>query len=460
MSFGANYLGGSYFGEGYDELLELIESGPPALPVSYSTMYVYAALPQFVRDADAAAPITNDNPFGYPLYYFLYGICQYMDQLNVLYFDDMGAGVTLQPTDLYPEAVTEAYLVASVDPVTDVFYIFGTDETWNQIDTSEAFVLQIEQEEILVPAGTYDWLAPSLLLTGVQRSYDNTLSSIHLASSGADGVIDLKNFAGAPGWSQAIDIRRCPEYALPWLGQFVGAGLPQSNSLTYEQALNKIETRSGFQRATVASIVAELVTVINSQLPATSKPLASNQVIVLENTTLLASSGANLAVDIDDSTTTLTLTNTNSSWNTLGSNSAFVLQIGTEDILFQQGDYNWLGSPITFTGVTRGYNSTVEASHVAGSEVTLVSSTDIYGFDEYAFTLLLPASYYNVFTYDSLVAAAGEAATYNDVIAFVDTLGGYYDDLSGSTFPTNDSPYINFVYRYRPAGIQVYIGGY
>src|ERR1019366_10522798 len=71
------------------------------------------------------------------------------------------------------------------------------------------------------PSISYD----GTTVIGVIRGYDNTIPTEHMASSGADGTIDLDNYLGAPGWSQILDITRCPQYVLPWLGQFIGVQL-------------------------------------------------------------------------------------------------------------------------------------------------------------------------------------------------------------------------------------------
>lgn len=57
----------------------------------------------------------------------------------------------------------------------------------------------------------------------------------------------------APGWSQLVDIDRCPTEALPWLAQFVGvitrAGLSDAAQR------DRIRSTSGWTRGTVGAIV-------------------------------------------------------------------------------------------------------------------------------------------------------------------------------------------------------------
>lgn len=58
----------------------------------------------------------------------------------------------------------------------------------------------------------------------------------------------------APSWSTVLDINRCPTYALPWLGQFVGARLPPG--LRDDQQRYIIENSPGWMRGTPVAILA------------------------------------------------------------------------------------------------------------------------------------------------------------------------------------------------------------
>jgi hypothetical protein len=58
----------------------------------------------------------------------------------------------------------------------------------------------------------------------------------------------------SPGWSQVLDIERCPTEALPWLGQFVGARMPPS--LRDDQMRYTIENSPAWARGTVGAIEA------------------------------------------------------------------------------------------------------------------------------------------------------------------------------------------------------------
>lgn len=54
------------------------------------------------------------------------------------------------------------------------------------------------------------------------------------------------------GWSILLDVDRCPTYALPWLGQFVGVRL--AASLPDAQMRDAIRNEQGFARGTVQAL--------------------------------------------------------------------------------------------------------------------------------------------------------------------------------------------------------------
>jgi hypothetical protein len=56
-----------------------------------------------------------------------------------------------------------------------------------------------------------------------------------------------------PGWSILLDVDRCPDYALPWLGQLVGVRF-DSTLTDPVQRRAAIRNRSGFARGSVAAI--------------------------------------------------------------------------------------------------------------------------------------------------------------------------------------------------------------
>lgn len=57
---------------------------------------------------------------------------------------------------------------------------------------------------------------------------------------------------GNPGWSQLLDVTRCPTAYLPWLGQFVGVQV--DTSLTDTQQRSQITNEAGMARGSLAAI--------------------------------------------------------------------------------------------------------------------------------------------------------------------------------------------------------------
>ena len=56
-----------------------------------------------------------------------------------------------------------------------------------------------------------------------------------------------------PGWSALLDLDRCPDFALPWLAQFVGVRPPPGSTPAEQRAM--IDQHLGWERGTPASIV-------------------------------------------------------------------------------------------------------------------------------------------------------------------------------------------------------------
>lgn len=344
------------------------------LPPSYNTTAIYSTLPQYIQDLDSAN--------NYQLWWYLYGSCKNLDNIDVLIQDGIGQGIHIEANfgNYTGFNITDGLLAKAISPTDTTITIFGTDASWNVINIASSFKLQIvdpyngNTETITVPAGIYNWTAPYVILSGVTRG---STSYAFKASSGADGSTYPKDFGNAPGWSQILDVSRCPDYALPWLGQFVGAGILPQSSLTRQQRTQKIQERASFQRATGAAIAAELAAVVNGQLAASVTPLATNQILVMENTQANA-------------------------------------------------------------------------------------SAPYYTYNPYAVTILVPSTYYANYTYQTLQTAATQAfgSTYTNLNQFIASIGSFYYDLGASTVPNSSSPYVNFVYRYRPAGIQIFVGGY
>lgn len=58
-----------------------------------------------------------------------------------------------------------------------------------------------------------------------------------------------------PGWSIVLDITRCPTYALPWLGQFVGVRFTGTTIGNDTAMRNAILARGNFSRGTPTAII-------------------------------------------------------------------------------------------------------------------------------------------------------------------------------------------------------------
>lgn len=62
----------------------------------------------------------------------------------------------------------------------------------------------------------------------------------------------LANNKVAPGWSQVMDVNRCPVYALPWLAQFVGTRV--DNRLTEAAIRQQVTDANNWKRGTLGAI--------------------------------------------------------------------------------------------------------------------------------------------------------------------------------------------------------------
>jgi hypothetical protein len=100
----------------------------------------------------------------------------------------------------------------------------------------------------------------------------------------------------APGWSQILDVNRCPDYALPWLGQLLGVRLQYNPNQTNAQMVaswkSAIQGHAGFQRGTVASIKSFVASTLTGlwQSSGSTTTVSSSEIIVLERTQTTADS--------------------------------------------------------------------------------------------------------------------------------------------------------------------------
>jgi hypothetical protein len=409
---------------------------------SYYTAQVYETLPQSLQDQDAAS--------GYKLWWFIQSLVGSLDSLSVLYFDSMGGGSTVFPVNPAPISYSPAMLKSDISSTVTSMTIFNT-----------------EGERILIPSGSYDWTETEITFTGVTRGWDDTTQASHLAASGATGELDITNYFGAPGWSQVLDINRCPAYALPWLGQFIGVNLAKTPALNYEQSVQKILSRSGFGRGTLAALRSGLAALINDAIALSATPINVSQIICLENTSPIGFQNTTyLFADIAGTgSITLELIGVGSSWFNAAANSALVIKVNSEEILIPKGVYSFANGPVSISipSGNRGYGGTTAATHAAGVAVSVQPSPSMYQYNQYGITLLVPSTYFHIYTYDSLlVAAGGSGTTYDEMDAFISSLGSsdHYDNINSSPGASSSNAFANYVYSQRPAGIEVFVGAY
>lgn len=60
---------------------------------------------------------------------------------------------------------------------------------------------------------------------------------------------------GSPGWGALLDVDRCPDWALDWLGQFVGVVIPP-NVTDPTRRRDVVRAAAGLARGTLAAIIA------------------------------------------------------------------------------------------------------------------------------------------------------------------------------------------------------------
>jgi hypothetical protein len=63
----------------------------------------------------------------------------------------------------------------------------------------------------------------------------------------------VRDTPDGPGWSILLDLDRCPDEALPWLGQFAGVRIPAG--FTADQARARIASTDGFKRGTRNALI-------------------------------------------------------------------------------------------------------------------------------------------------------------------------------------------------------------
>jgi len=281
-------------------------------------------------------------------------------------------------------------------------------------------------------------------LWGMGTIVETQINSLVQSATGKFGTFD-KAYVNAPGWSQALDIDRCPEFALPWLAQFVGVRSESFSELTLAQKKDKIVNRSGFKRGTLDILISALVTEINYKLAGVTSvaPIVSGQVVVMEQTAL----------------TKITFLGNTNSGNTI---TGIASTAGLVNGMYVYG----AGIPGN-TKITNVTSNSITISNSSAStqngQSFFATTGKSYTPDQYSMVILMPTVYFNNYTYATLAAnLSGNASiTYDTIDAEINALGtSGYQNLFLDSVPKSNSAFAPFIYKYRPAGVQVYVGGY
>jgi len=280
-------------------------------------------------------------------------------------------------------------------------------------------------------------------LWGMGSIVENQINSLVQDGAGKFGFYDSA-YAYAPGWSQALDIDRCPEFALPWLAQFVGVTSESFVELNLAQKKDKIINRSGFQRGTGKTIVSALVTEINYKTASLNEtPITAGQVVVMEQTALARVSF---------------LGNTASGSTITG----IVSTSGLANGMYVYGPGipgNTTITNVSSSSITLSHNVTLTQNGVSFNATT----GKTYVPDQYAMVVLMPTVYFNNYSYVTLASSltGNGSVTYSTLDSAINALGSSgYENLFLDSVPKSNSAFAPFIYKYRPAGVQVYVGGY
>lgn len=290
------------------------------------------------------------------------------------------------------------------------------------------------------PLYIYIWRCAQML--------DSQVNLLSTSSTGANGVFD-PNYLNADGWSQVIDINRCPTFALPWLAQFVGVGINLNTTLTRAQQIDQITNRSSLKRGLISTIVNAIQAEINSTNP--TVPISSSQIIVMEQTKPYT---VNFYGNTTSSSTTIS-----------GIPTSRISNLSAGMYIYGTGITN--GTKIVSVSTNSIVISTAAGSTLNGLQISAVTKNK-YSIDQYSMVILVPNTYFIQYTYQNLnalltgiPAPSTPALSYTILDADINALGGGgYSNLVQSSTPSSSSSFSSFIYKYRPAGVQVYIGAY
>lgn len=281
-------------------------------------------------------------------------------------------------------------------------------------------------------------------LWGMGTIVETQINSLVQSATGKFGTFD-RTYVDAPGWSQALDIDRCPEFALPWLAQFVGVRSESFGELTLAQKKDKIINRSGFKRGTLDILTSALVTEINYNLAGvtTVAPIVPGQFVLMEQTALAK---VNF---LGNTSTGNTITGIASTAGLV--NGMYVYGSGIPG--------NTKITNVTSNSITISNNS----ASTQNGESLFATTGKSYTPDQYSMVILMPTIYFNNYTYATLAQhlSGNPSVTYDTIDAAINALGtSGYQNLFLDAVPKSNSAFAPFIYKYRPAGVQVYVGGY
>ena len=257
---------------------------------------------------------------------------------------------------------------------------------------------------------------------------------------GANGYRDDK-YALAPNWSNLLDINRCPDWALPWLAQFVGVTFTNIDDLSYATKIDKIKNRSSYVRGTLATLQNAIVAEINTAPHPNLSAITASQVLIMEQTMPYTVSFIGSVANGSASITNATISGL--------SNGMYLYGTGIPSATTITGTS---GTSPTAT-VTMSANGTVAAT---SSLIKAVSKTQFVP-EQYSMVILIPNVYLANYTYATLNQGLGLT---NPNYLQLDNAINVYSTLSSDPVAKTNSSLSSFIYKYRPAGVQVYIGGY
>ena len=136
---------------------------------------------------------------------------------------------------------------------------------------------------------------------------------------------------------------------------------------------------------------------------------------------------------------------------------------------FQRGTRDALVSALV-AAVNAASVIDIDSRQVIVLEQTKYTSSG-YAHDDYSMIILLPSVAFNIFTYQQIenllntTDGAGNITyyeEYTDIETYVKALTAAqsYDGLKPNTTPVTTSKVASYINNFRPAGIQIYIGGY